>query len=160
MTGITVRKGHIDDLEFVFRLVQELAQFEKAPDEVVTNVEQMKRDGFGTDPAFNFLVAEFEGEAVGVALYFSIYSTWKGCCLYLDDLIVTEKYRRKGVGKLLFEALLKEAESCKVAELRWQVLDWNTDAIHFYEKYKSNLDSGWINCKLTKGQITELNSQH
>ena len=156
---ITIRKGEKKDLPQVLELVNELALYERAPHEVITTVEQMERDGFGENPVFRFLVAEAEDKIIGIALYYTAYSTWKGKYIYLDDLIVTEKLRRSGTGKLLFDALLKEAKREGANQLRWHVLEWNTPAIEFYKKYSAGLDPEWIMGKLTKEQIDSFNSE-
>jgi GNAT superfamily N-acetyltransferase len=156
--NIIIRKGEKKDIPQVLELVKELAVYERAPQEVITTVEQMERDGFGENPAYRFLVAEAEEKITGIALYYTAYSTWKGKYIYLDDLIVTEKLRRSGTGKLLFDALLKEAKREGANQLRWHVLEWNTPAIEFYKKYNSGLDPEWIMGKLSKEQIEFLNA--
>src|SRR3954469_19587785 len=109
MTNYTIREGVKEDLIYVLKLVKELAEFERAPEEVVNTVELMERDGFGPNPVYGFFVAEDkEGTIVGISLYYYRYSTWKGKRLYLEDLVVTENERGKGVGKLLFERTLKK----------------------------------------------------
>lgn len=155
---ISIRKGEKKDIPQVHGLVRELAAYERAPNEVITTVEQMERDGFGENPVYRFLVAEAEDKIIGIALYYTAYSTWKGRYIYLDDLIVTEKHRRTGAGKLLFDALLKEAKREGANQLRWHVLEWNTPAINFYKKYDSGLDPEWIMGKLSKEQINSFNS--
>jgi len=150
---ISVRKGVKSDLSAALELIKELALYENAPDEVIVTIEDMERDGFGEDPVFYFFVAEVEGEIVGISLYYVKYSTWKGKCIFLEDIIVTEQYRKQGVGKKLFDEVVKVSKEKNVQRLEWQVLEWNEPAIRFYEKINSNLDKEWINCKLTKEQI-------
>ncbi|HLG34240.1 MAG TPA: GNAT family N-acetyltransferase [Bacteroidia bacterium] len=153
---ITIRKGEKKDIPQVLELVKELAVYERAPNEVITTVGQMERDGFGENSFYRFLVAEREEKIIGMALYYTAYSTWKGKYIYLDDLIVTEKQRRSGTGKLLFDALLKEAKREGANQLRWHVLEWNTPAINFYKKYNAGLDPEWIMGKLSKEQINSF----
>ncbi|HTK18754.1 MAG TPA: GNAT family N-acetyltransferase, partial [Mucilaginibacter sp.] len=98
-------------------------------------------------------VAEVNGVIVGFALYYIRYSTWKGCRMYLEDLIVTEDWRGKGVGKLLFDRLIVEAREMGFNGMSWQVLDWNEPAIKFYKKYEAALDGAWINGSLSREQI-------
>ncbi len=143
-----VRKGKINDIPSVLDLIKELAHYEKAPGEVEVTVEQMQRWGFGEDAVFEFFVAEIDSKIVGIALYYYKYSTWKGKCLFLEDIIVTEKERGKGYGKMLFEAVAREAKEKRVKRMEWQVLNWNKPAIEFYKKYPSRFDEEWINCKL------------
>lgn len=150
---IKIRKGLKDDLPAVLGLIKELAEYEKAPQEVVVTVDEMERWGFGPESVFKFFVAEDEGKVIGICLYYIKYSTWKGKCVYLDDIVVTESYRRHGVGTLLFNELIKVCKELKVRKLDWQVLEWNTPAIEFYKKYNAHLDPEWINCKLTDEQL-------
>ena len=157
---ITIRKGYKGDVPAVFSLVKELAVYEKAPDEVTVTVEDMERDGFGDNPLFKFIVAETQGRIVGMALYYIKYSSWKGKCVFLDDIVVTEKMRRFGIGKKMFEAVITETQYLKAGRLEWQVLDWNTPAIKFYEKYKSQVLKEWVTCRLTKDQMAVMEFPH
>ncbi len=152
---ISVRKGLKSDLSAALDLIKELALYEKAPDEVIVTIEDMERDGFGENPVFNFFVAEVDREIAGIALYYVKDSTWKGKCIFLEDIIVTEQYRKHGIGKKLFDEVVKVSKELDVQRLEWQVLDWNEPAIRFYEKINSNLNKEWINCKLTKEQILQ-----
>lgn len=154
---VTVRKGTIDDLPQVHALIKELAEFERAPQEVTNTLEDMERDGFGENPIYKFFVAEGAEGIVGIALYFFAYSTWKGKTLYLEDLVVTEKLRRAGIGRKLFKAVAQEAKATASKRFRWQVLDWNEPAIAFYKNIGAELDSEWINCTMTEAQIQEFN---
>jgi len=147
------RKGKPEDIPDAFRLIQELALYEKAPYEVKTSVESMLEDGFGENPAFNLLVAAVESQVVGIALYFPYYSTWKGRCLYLDDLVVSEAYRGNGIGEALIQALMQEARAMKAQRMLWQVLEWNEPAIRFYKRLNATLDGEWINCKILEDQL-------
>jgi len=151
--SVIVRKGEDKDLTQVLALVKELAAFEKAADEVEVTLSEMNLWGFGKDKLFDFFVVEKRGEIVGMALYYYKYSTWKGKCLFLEDIIVTEKERKNGLGKLLFNEVVQVARTQKVRRMEWQVLDWNEPAIEFYKKYNSNFDAAWINCKLTFEQL-------
>jgi GNAT superfamily N-acetyltransferase len=148
-----VRFAKEEDITFVHALIKELAEYEKAPQEVTNTVDDMLRDGFGPNPVFRCLVAETDGKVTGMAIYFVKYSTWKGKGIYLDDIVVTESMRRMGIGKLLFDAIVKDAKEIGAKQLHWQVLDWNTPAIEFYKKYNADLDGEWINCKLTEQQL-------
>jgi GNAT superfamily N-acetyltransferase len=148
-----VRFAKEEDIPFVHALIKELAEYEKAPQEVTNTVDDMLRDGFGPNPVYRCLVAETDGKVAGMAIYFVKYSTWKGKGIYLDDIVVTESMRRMGIGKLLFDAIVKDAKLLGAKQLHWQVLDWNTPAIEFYKKYNADLDGEWINCKLTEQQL-------
>lgn len=150
---IEVRKGTIDDLPQVHALIKELAEYERAPQEVTTTVLEMERDGFGENPVYKFFVAEGEKGIVGIALYYTAYSTWKGRTLYLEDLVVTEFMRRTGVGRKLFNAVAQEAKDTGAKRFRWQVLDWNEPAIAFYKKIGADISSEWFTCTMTEEQI-------
>ena len=146
---ITIRKGTPADVEPALLLIKELAAFEKAPEQVINTVEQMLIDGYGEKPIFDLLVAEADQKIAGIAIYFIKYSTWKGKCLYLDDIVVQESLRGKGIGKQLFDAVVAEAKLCNCQQLQWQVLNWNEPAINFYKKYDTVFYAEWINCKIT-----------
>jgi len=150
---ITVRKGIKADLPQVLNLVKELAAYEKAPNEVAVTLAEMERDGFGENPIFHCFVAENEGKILGMSLYYIKYSTWKGKCVFLEDIIVSEKYRKFGIGKKLFDPVVQVAKEMNARRMEWQVLEWNEPAIKFYEKLNSHLDGEWINCKLSEEQI-------
>jgi GNAT superfamily N-acetyltransferase len=129
-------------------LVQELAEYEKAPEEVTVSFDHFVESGFGSNPVWWAFVAEVDGKIEGFALYYIRYSTWKGQRLYLEDLIVTEKMRGNGLGKMLFDRLIEEVKEKGFSGMVWQVLDWNEPAINFYKKYNASLDGGWINCSI------------
>lgn len=151
--NITIRKGTKKDLPQVLDLIRELAAYEKAPLEVTVTIEEMERDGFGEHPVFHFFVAELDDKITGISLYYIKYSTWKGKCVFLEDIIVTEQHRKHGIGKKLFDEVVKVAKEMKARRMEWQVLEWNEPAIKFYEKLNANFDSEWVNCKLTEEQI-------
>lgn len=153
---IHIRKGTETDIEQTLQLVKELAIYEKAPDEVEVTPTEMLVWGFGPDKIFDFFVAEENNSIVGIALYYYKYSTWKGKCLFLEDIIVTESLRGKGIGKLLFDKVIEVSKQEHVRRMEWQVLDWNEPAINFYKKYAATLDGEWINGKFTKEQLAKL----
>jgi len=155
--NIHVRWAADQDCDAMHALVKELALYERAPQEVTTTPEIFLQDGFVDEPAFNALVAEVNGEVIGMALFHTAYSTWKGKYIYLDDLIVREALRGNGVGKMLFEKLIEHCKEIDVNQLRWHVLDWNETAIKFYKKYNASLDPTWITGKLSKEQIQSFN---
>lgn len=153
MSTIIIRKGTAADVAEAHRLIKELASYEKAEHEVVTTPESMLADGFGDDPLFEFFVAEHEDQIVGLALYYFRYSTWKGRCLYLEDLVVQADQRGKGIGKKLIDALIVVARESNSQRILWEVLNWNEPAIKFYERLNATFDDEWINCKLLEHQI-------
>lgn len=160
--NVKIRKAEKADVTAIMNLIRELAEYEKAPGEVVTNEEILLRDGFGTHPLFYCFVAERETEGViGIALYYIKYSTWKGPCVFLEDIVVSQKTRRSGAGTLLFNAVLNAAREMNALRMEWQVLDWNTPAIEFYKKYNPEVLNEWLNYRLSGEQIqnTELNKQ-
>ncbi len=147
---MVIRRGQKKDLPEVLALIKELAAFERAADAVSVTVEDMERDGFGPNPLYGFFVAE-ENEIVGIALYYYRYSTWKGKRMYLEDIVVTDAYRGKGIGSQLFNEVIREGLKEECTGMMWQVLDWNESAIRFYkEKYEAELDGEWINCSLSR----------
>jgi GNAT superfamily N-acetyltransferase len=150
-----IREGRREDLPRVLELVKELAAYERALDQVKTTVAQMDRDGFGPSPVFGFFVAEYGNDIQGIALYYWRYSTWTGKRLYLEDIVVTESARGKGLGKLLFDRTMKHALDQDCAGMMWQVLDWNEPAIKFYQKYGTKMAQDWINCTLEREQIVK-----
>ncbi len=153
---ITLRDGTKEDLPEVLELIKELALYERAPEQVTISLQQLEEDGYGTHPLYWVILAEEEGRIVGMSLYYIRYSTWKGKCLYLEDIIVKEADRGKGAGKMLFDATITAARDMDAKLMVWQVLDWNTPSIEFYEKYGAELDGEWINGKLTYDQIQTL----
>ncbi|WP_333863262.1 GNAT family N-acetyltransferase [Sphingobacterium sp.] len=149
MTKTTIRQAVIEDCPRMLELIEELAIFEKAPDEVTVSLSEFEDAGFGPQPVWGAFVAEIGSEIVGISLYYTRYSTWKGRRLYLEDLIVTESMRGLGIGKLLFDKTLSYGKQCGFHGMVWQVLDWNEPAIKFYEKYKAEFDAEWINVSIT-----------
>jgi GNAT superfamily N-acetyltransferase len=153
---MTIRAGEKKDLPRALELIKELAAFENAPHEVVNTVALLEQDGFGQNPIYWFFVAENENGIVGISLYYWRYSTWKGKRLYLEDIIVTEKERGSGIGKLLFDRTMQKALEENCSGMMWQVLEWNEPAINFYKKYGAKLDDEWTNCALEADQIKNL----
>jgi ribosomal protein S18 acetylase RimI-like enzyme len=152
----TIRKAVKADAADILRLVKELATYEKAPDAVEVTLEEVEADGFGPNAIYSAFVCEMEGVIVGMALYYIKYSTWKGKAIYLDDIIVNEKYRRYGIGGKLFEEVVKAAKEMGVRKIDWQVLDWNEPAIQFYKKYNTVFTDEWVNCTLYEKQINAV----
>ena len=154
---VNIRKGIKSDLPSVLSLIKELAEFEKALDEVTVTIEDLENDGFGERPYYWFLIAEVDKKIVGLSFYFIRYSTWKGRFLFLEDFVVKSEYRKKGIGALLFEETIKIAQSIDVKGMIWQVLDWNIDAIRFYKKYNADISTDWYNGKLTQERLKTFN---
>jgi GNAT superfamily N-acetyltransferase len=144
--AIIIRKALQEDCPRMMELIHELAVYEKEPEAVTVSFEHFVDSGFGQKPVWWALVAEVDGSVQGFALYYIRYSTWKGQRLYLEDLLVTEKMRGRGIGKLLFDRLIEECREKGYSGMAWQILDWNEPAIHFYKKYDDAvIYSGWLN---------------
>lgn len=133
-------------------LVNELALYERAPEEVTVTMQHFEESGFGPKPVWWAFVVEEDGIIQGFALWYVRYSTWKGQAMYLEDLLVTEKMRGRGAGKMLFDALIAEARKQQLNRIIWQVLSWNEPAINFYRKLDTSFDEGWINCQISVPQ--------
>ncbi len=153
MEAIEIRRAVREDCPRLLELIRELAEYERAPQEVTVREEHFTESGFGPNPVWWAFVATVNGRVEGFALYYIRYSTWKGQRLYLEDLIVTQEMRGKGLGKLLFDRLVAELREKQFSGMVWQVLDWNEPAINFYKKYKSSFDSGWINCSIERDGV-------
>lgn len=138
-----IRLAVKDDTPAIMGLIQGLADFEKEPDQVVITADDLIRDGFGSDPKFWCFVAEVAHKIVGMALFYNRYSTWKGPTIHLEDLMVQEEFRGRGVGTALYRAVLSHARARKLRRVNWEVLDWNTPAIDFYEKSGADVLKHW-----------------
>lgn len=146
--GVLIRRAVKEDCTRIMELVHELAIYEKAPDEVTVTLEHFEESGFGKAPVWWAFVVEKDSVVEGFALYYIRYSTWKGQRMYLEDLLVTEKLRGKGIGTLLFGELIKEAKEKQLNGIAWQVLEWNEPAINFYKKLNASFDAEWVNCSV------------
>lgn len=149
---MNIRKGKPEDMQAVLELIQELAVFEKEPEAVVITVDDLIRDGFGANPLFHIFVAEVKDDSsdneqakqiVGIAVYYYRYSTWKGKTIHLEDLIVKENMRGLGIGSALYAEIMKQGKKDQVRRIDWNVLDWNTPAIEFYEKSGAKVYKEW-----------------
>lgn len=146
---IKIRRAEKKDCSRILELVKELAEYERAPNEVTISLEHFEESGFGKKPVWWAFVAETDGKIQGFALWYIRFSTWKGQRMYLEDFYVTESMRGNGMGKILFDALLDEAKEKKFHGMMWQVLKWNEPAINFYKKNNASFDGEWLNCGIT-----------
>ncbi len=142
-----IRKAVRGDETAILGLIKELAEYEREPEAVINTTEQLAIDLF-VDNICDCFVYIHNDKIIGIALYYISYSTWKGRCLYLEDLYVQPQFRRLSAGKLLFDELLKEAERLGVKRMDWQVLEWNEPAINFYKKIGATLDPEWLNGRI------------
>lgn len=148
MEQVIIRDAKREDCPRLLELITELAVYEREPDAVTVSLEHFQESGFGEQPVWWAIVAEVDGLVAGFALYYIRYSTWKGQRMYLEDLLVTEEYRGKGIGKILLDKLIEIAKEKEYSGMMWQVLDWNEPAINFYKKYNVDFDGEWINVSL------------
>jgi len=154
--NINLRTAVREDCKRLLELVNELALYEKAPQEVTVSLAEFVDAGFGEEPVWKAFVATENDFILGFALYYTRYSTWKGRRLYLEDFIVTEESRGKGIGKLLFEKVIETAKKGNYNGMVWQVLDWNEPALNFYNKYNAEIESGWLNASFSETKIQQF----
>lgn len=154
--NVLVRDAVQNDMKQVLMLIKELAKFEKEPNAVILNEEQLVRDGFSENPKFKCFVAESNNEIIGMALGYPRYSTWKGVTMHLEDLIVTKSRRGNGIGSLLFSKFINHAHSLRVKRIEWAVLDWNVNAIEFYEKNGAKILSDWRVAQMDEDSIKKF----
>ena len=151
-----VRKATKNDMPSVLKLINELAVYEREPDAVEVTVADLERDGFGDQPLFNCFVAEAEDKIVGMALFYNRYSTWKGKTIHLEDLIVNEDYRGKGIGMQLYKKVMQFALEEKIKRVEWVVLDWNTPAVNFYKNTGASVFSEWDTVQFDQDSIKKF----
>ena len=151
-----IRKANLDDMPAVLGLIKELAKFENEPNAVLISVEDLVRDGFGAVSLFHVVVAEIESEIVGIALYYYRYSTWKGKTIHLEDLVVKQNMRGAGVGFALYSEVIKQGKMDEVRRIEWNVLDWNTTAIEFYEKSGAKVLTDWRVAQMDQAAIDDF----
>ncbi len=143
-----IRKAKKVDSGSIFKLIKELALYEKEPESVILSLSDIERHGFGSQPLFQCIVAEFKNEVVGMALYYPRYSTWKGPTFHLEDLIVSEKLKGKGIGTQLYAEFIKQSYEAGVERIEWNVLDWNMTAVNFYKNSGANVLKDWLSVQM------------
>eukprot|EP01100_Stratorugosa_tubuloviscum_P000350 TRINITY_DN1074_c0_g1_i2.p1 TRINITY_DN1074_c0_g1~~TRINITY_DN1074_c0_g1_i2.p1 ORF type:complete len:178 (-),score=74.07 TRINITY_DN1074_c0_g1_i2:98-631(-) len=156
--GYCIRKAIESDCNCIAQLIRNLAEYEKEPQEAKLTGEDLLRDGFGETKLFECLIVEIEQtkEIIGFALYFNIYSTWKGRSLHLEDFYIEPEHRSKGLGKALFGKVVEQASILNCARLCWAVLDWNQSAIDFYERNFGQLLRDWVPCRMNREAINSF----
>lgn len=152
-----IRQGQKEDAQTILDLIVELAVFEKEPKAVEITTADIISDGFSEHPKFKTFVAEeIDGTIIGLALFYERYSTWKGKTIHLEDLMVTANKRGIGVGKKLYGAVLKYAYDHHYNRVAWEVLDWNTSAINFYENTGAKVLRDWHVVQMDKGNLEKF----
>jgi diamine N-acetyltransferase len=153
---LTIRAATIADAALLRILIWELADYEKAPDKVRTTEADIARDGFGAKPQFRALIADWQGQPAGYALFFSFYSTWRGAGLFLEDLFVRPAFRGRGIGKALLASVARAAEQENRVFIRWEVLDWNQPAIALYKALGADFLDDWRTVLLAGDGLRKL----
>ena len=160
MKEVHIREATSSDAAGILALIQELAVFEREPNAVEVTIDELLEDGFGENPKFRCFVAELDNKIVGIALFYPCYSTWKGKSWHLEDLIVTEAQRGKGIGFALLKKFIGFAHASGVRRIQWVGLDWNTTAIDFYEKQGASTFSDWRITQMTEGNMKQFIAKH
>jgi GNAT superfamily N-acetyltransferase len=157
---LKIRNANANDIPLVLQFIRELAEYEKAPEQAVATAEDMRRDGFTGNPKFRVLIAEWQNEPAAFALFFYHYSTWMGrTTLFLEDVFVRPRFRGKGIGKALLLRLAKVAVDEGCGRFEWQVLDWNTPAIQFYESLGAKVMKEWLTMRVSGDELMRLAAQ-
>jgi GNAT superfamily N-acetyltransferase len=157
---LNIRKATANDIPLILEFIRELAEYERAPEEAVATPEDLWRDGFSGEPRFYVEIAEWDGEPAGFALWFFNYSTWQGKPgLYLEDLFVRPRFRRKGIGRALLVHLARVAVKKGCGRYQWQVLDWNTPAVGFYESLGAKVMKEWLTMRVSGDALRKLGEQ-
>ena len=157
-----IRKAEKKDSLAILNLIKELALFEKEPESVKLKLSDIENDGFGTKPLFECIVAEINKRIIGMAIYYPRYSTWNGPTIHLEDLIVSEQYKGKGIGTQLYSNFIKMALNSGVKRIEWNVLDWNSPAINFYKKSGAKVLDDWRSVQMHRSEMKKYlkNKEH
>jgi GNAT superfamily N-acetyltransferase len=154
---LNIRPAVPEDIPLILQLIRDLAEYEREPQAAVATAEDLRRDGWGSEPKFRCVIAEWEGEPAGFALFFYNYSTWQGRPgIYLEDLFVRPQFRRKGIGKALLVHVAQIAVRENCGRYQWQVLDWNTPSIEFYKSLGAKVMSEWLTMRVEGEALEEL----
>jgi len=153
---LTIRPATVADAALLRTMIWELADFEKEPDAVLTTEADIARDGFGANPLFRALIAEWDGQPAGYALFFGYYSTWRGAGLYLEDLFVRRDFRGRGIGSALLARVAQTAQQENCVFMKWEVLNWNEPAIEMYKALGADFMDEWRSVFLTGDGLRRL----
>ena len=154
---LNIRAATANDIPLILEFIRELAEYEKAPEQAVASAEDLRRDGFTGSPKFRVLIAEWDGEPAAFALFFYHYSTWTGRpTLFLEDLFVRPRFRGQGIGKALLLRLAKTAVEEGCARFEWQVLDWNTPSLEFYQSLGAKVMKEWLTMRVSGEELVRL----
>ena len=154
---LKLRNAVPDDIPLVLSFIRELAEYERAPNAVSCTEKDLRRDGFGASPKFRVIIAEWNGEPAGMALFFYNYSTWQGRPgIFIEDLFVRPQFRNKRIGRALMAHLAQTAIAEHGYGVRWEVLDWNKPAIDVYQHLGSKFREGWRIMQIMGQELEEL----
>ncbi len=153
---LLIRPAAVSDVPLLLRFSRELAEYERQPDAVVIDEETLVRDGFGAQPNFRSVIAEWDGQAIGYALFFGIYSSLKGSGIFLEDLFVREVFRGRGIGRALLRQVARIARQEGSYGIRWEVLGWNESAIKFYKSLGGQFFDEWKQVLLEADALNRL----
>lgn len=154
---LNIRSAKVNDVGLILQFIRDLAEYEREPQSVTATEADLVRDGFGADPKFRVVIAEWDGKPAGFALFFYNYSTWQGRPgLYLEDLFVRPEFRGDGIGKTLLVHLARLAVQENCGRFQWQVLDWNTPSIRFYESLGAKAMKEWLTMRVEGAWIKRL----
>lgn len=156
---ITIRMAGPEDAGLILEFVCDLAEYERAPDAVKVSEEDLRRDGFpgaGGGRYFECVIAEEDGQAAGIALFFPVYSTWRGRAMHLEDLFVRPRFRGRGIGRALLEKVAAVSVERGCVLLFWHVLDWNTPAIEFYKTLGAEQLEEWRRMRVGDEALRQL----
>jgi len=153
---LIIRAAVVSDVQLLLRFSREFAEYERQPGAVVIDEETLTRDGFGPQPKFRSLIAEWDGQPIGYALFFGFYSTYKGSGIFLEDLFVQERFRGRGVGRALLSQVARIARQEDSYGIRWEVLGWNESAIKFYKSLGCEFFDEWKQVLLEADALNRL----
>jgi len=153
---LLIRPATVDDVPLVMGFSRELAEYEREPNAVLVTEETLAKDGFGAHPKFRALIAEWDAQPIGYALFYDFYSSWRGSGIFLEDLFVQESFRGRGIGRALLSEVAHIARQEGCHAIRWEVLDWNKSAIEFYKSLGARFLDEWKQVLLEADALNRL----